>query len=92
MRGLATLRESNLIAKPKAACTKCGMIGVDAQPDWAERPVPERLTGAQWMQIVATMAAIDIVAAVVSRHRRQIAHAAMIWYGSGRRKSFHGLD
>jgi hypothetical protein len=32
----------------KAVCTKCGMIGADVRPDWAERPQPESLTGAQW--------------------------------------------
>ena len=34
--------------RPKAVCTKCGMIGADVRPNWSERPHPESLTGAQW--------------------------------------------
>ena len=29
-------------------CTKCGIIGAEARPNWSERPKPESLTGTQW--------------------------------------------
>jgi hypothetical protein len=33
---------------PKAACTRCGVIGADVRPEWSERVPRESLTGAQW--------------------------------------------
>jgi hypothetical protein len=29
-------------------CTRCGVIGADARPNWREQPSRESLTGAQW--------------------------------------------
>jgi hypothetical protein len=33
---------------PRMVCTKCGIIGADARPNWLEQPARESLTGAQW--------------------------------------------
>ena len=33
---------------PRMVCTKCGMIGADARPNWQEQPTRESLTGVQW--------------------------------------------
>ncbi len=27
---------------PRMVCTRCGMIGADARPNWSQRPVPWR--------------------------------------------------
>ena len=32
----------------RMVCTKCGMIGADARPNWKEQPPRESLTGKQW--------------------------------------------
>jgi hypothetical protein len=29
-------------------CTRCGIIGADARPNWKEQPPRETLTGMQW--------------------------------------------
>jgi hypothetical protein len=29
-------------------CTKCGLIGADARPNWLDQPERESLTGKQW--------------------------------------------
>jgi hypothetical protein len=33
---------------PRMACTRCGIIGSDARPNWREQPKRASLTGAQW--------------------------------------------
>jgi hypothetical protein len=33
---------------PKAARTRCDMVGADVRPNWSERPKPESPTGTQW--------------------------------------------
>jgi hypothetical protein len=33
---------------PRMVCTRCGIVGADARPNWQEQPPRERLTGAQW--------------------------------------------
>jgi hypothetical protein len=33
---------------PRMVCTRCGIIGADARPNWNERPERETLTGVQW--------------------------------------------
>ena len=33
---------------PRIVCTRCGIIGADARPNWREQPPRETLTGAQW--------------------------------------------
>ena len=33
---------------PHMACTRCGIFGADARPNWKEQPARESLTGAQW--------------------------------------------
>jgi hypothetical protein len=33
---------------PRMVCTRCGIIGADARPNWNERPGRESLTGVQW--------------------------------------------
>jgi hypothetical protein len=33
---------------PRMVCTRCGIIGADARPNWKERPERETLTGVQW--------------------------------------------
>jgi hypothetical protein len=33
---------------PRMVCTRCGMIGADARPNWKEQPPRESLTGVQW--------------------------------------------
>jgi hypothetical protein len=33
---------------PRMMCTRCGIIGADARPNWKEQPPRESLTGAQW--------------------------------------------
>jgi hypothetical protein len=30
-------------------CTRCGIIGADARPNWQEQPQRESLTGVQWL-------------------------------------------
>jgi hypothetical protein len=32
----------------RMVCTRCGIIGADARPNWNERPERESLTGVQW--------------------------------------------
>ena len=32
---------------PRMVCTRCGIIGADARPNWQEQPQRESLTGAQ---------------------------------------------
>jgi hypothetical protein len=32
---------------PRMVCTRCGIISVDARPNWKERPNRESLTGMQ---------------------------------------------
>jgi hypothetical protein len=29
-------------------CTRCGIVGADAGPNWRERPARESLSGVQW--------------------------------------------
>ncbi len=33
---------------PRIVCTRCGIIGTDARPNWQEGPPRETLTGVQW--------------------------------------------
>ena len=33
---------------PRMVCTRCGIIGADARPNWKEQPARETLTGVQW--------------------------------------------
>ena len=33
---------------PRMACTRYGIIGAFARPNWQERPTQESLTGRQW--------------------------------------------
>jgi hypothetical protein len=33
---------------PRTVCTRCGIVGADARPNWKERPQRETLTGVQW--------------------------------------------
>jgi hypothetical protein len=33
---------------PHMVCTSCGIIGADARPNWAERPVRTSITGEHW--------------------------------------------
>jgi hypothetical protein len=33
---------------PRMACTRWGIIGADARPNWQEQPARETLTGVQW--------------------------------------------
>ena len=33
---------------PRMVCTRCGIIGADARPNWQEQPARETLTGVQW--------------------------------------------
>jgi hypothetical protein len=35
---------------PRMVCTRCGIIGADARPNWQEQPQRESLTGVQWRQ------------------------------------------
>jgi hypothetical protein len=32
---------------PRMVCTRCGIIGANARPNWREQPARESLTGAQ---------------------------------------------
>ncbi len=32
----------------RAVCTKCGIVGADVRPNWAERSQRESLTGEHW--------------------------------------------
>ena len=33
---------------PRMLCTRCGIVGANARPNWKERPPRETLTGVQW--------------------------------------------
>ena len=33
---------------PRMVCTRCGIIGADARPNWQEQTPRETLTGVQW--------------------------------------------
>jgi len=33
---------------PRMVCTRCGIIGADARPNWREQPARESLSGVQW--------------------------------------------
>jgi hypothetical protein len=33
---------------PRMVCTRCGIIGADARPNWNERSTPQAATGAGW--------------------------------------------
>jgi hypothetical protein len=33
---------------PRMVCTRCGIVGADARPNWKERPPRESLTAVQW--------------------------------------------
>jgi hypothetical protein len=33
---------------PRMVCTRCGIIGADARPNWKEQAERPSLTGAQW--------------------------------------------
>jgi hypothetical protein len=33
---------------PRMVCTRCGLVGADARPNWRERPERESVTGTQW--------------------------------------------
>jgi hypothetical protein len=38
---------------PRMVCTRCGIIGADARPNWREQPARESLTGVQWRRASA---------------------------------------
>jgi hypothetical protein len=33
---------------PRMVCTRCGIIGADARPNWRDQPARESLSGVQW--------------------------------------------
>jgi hypothetical protein len=33
---------------PRMVCTRCGIVGADARPNWKEQQSRETLTGVQW--------------------------------------------
>jgi hypothetical protein len=33
---------------PRTVCTRCGIVGADARPNWKERPARPSLTGEHW--------------------------------------------
>jgi hypothetical protein len=33
---------------PRMVCTRCGIVGADAGPNWTERPKQPSLTGTHW--------------------------------------------
>jgi hypothetical protein len=33
---------------PRMVCTRCGILGADARPNWQEQPPRETSTGVQW--------------------------------------------
>jgi hypothetical protein len=33
---------------PRMVCTRCGIVGADARPNWREQPPRESLSGVQW--------------------------------------------
>jgi hypothetical protein len=33
---------------PRMVCTRCGIVGADARPNWREQPARESLSGVQW--------------------------------------------
>ena len=33
---------------PRMVCTRCGIVGADARPNWQEQPPRESLSGVQW--------------------------------------------
>jgi hypothetical protein len=33
---------------PRMVCTRCGIVGADARPNWREQPAHESLSGVQW--------------------------------------------
>jgi hypothetical protein len=35
---------------PRMVCTRCGIIGADARPNWKDRDERPSLTGAQWQR------------------------------------------
>jgi hypothetical protein len=39
---------SSKIRGQRMVCTRCGIIGADARPNWQEQPPRETLTGVQW--------------------------------------------
>jgi hypothetical protein len=34
--------------RPRMVCTRCGIVGADARPNWKEQAPRKTLTGAQW--------------------------------------------
>jgi hypothetical protein len=34
---------------PRMVCTRCGIIGADARPNWRVQPARDSLTGVQWL-------------------------------------------
>jgi hypothetical protein len=37
---------------PRMVCTRCGIVGADARPNWRAQPARESLTGVQWRRWV----------------------------------------
>ena len=35
---------------PRMVCTRCGIVGADARPNWIDRPKRETLVGSGWRQ------------------------------------------
>ena len=35
---------------PRMVCTRCGIIGADARPNWIDRPARETLVGSGWQR------------------------------------------
>jgi hypothetical protein len=33
---------------PRMVCTKCGIVGADARPNWQEQPARDSLSGVRW--------------------------------------------
>jgi hypothetical protein len=36
---------------PKMVCSRCGIVGADARPNWKEQPDRPSLTGVQWQSV-----------------------------------------
>jgi hypothetical protein len=48
---------------PRMVCTRCGIVGADARPNWQEKPPRETLTGVQWRRVSHHIPTTDSLAA-----------------------------
>jgi hypothetical protein len=46
---LCIVRDRGRYYVSRMVCTRCGIIGADARPNWTEKPERESLTGMQWL-------------------------------------------